>query len=93
VDDVGRSQKADKPRKAKRAVRSGYGDQGDEQLGAFEDDCVMVVIETPRVHRISSHSGRATVHLCSKGVVPAGAVFPFDLGFVPGTATRLTYSS
>jgi hypothetical protein len=29
MDDVGRSQKADKPRKAKRTVRSGYGDQGD----------------------------------------------------------------
>ena len=29
MDDVSRSQKADKPRKAKRAVRSGYGDQGD----------------------------------------------------------------
>jgi hypothetical protein len=32
MDDVGRSQKADKPRKAKRTVRSGYGDQGDERL-------------------------------------------------------------
>jgi len=31
MDDVGRSQQADKPRKAKRVVRSGYGDQGDEQ--------------------------------------------------------------
>ena len=31
MDDVGRSQKADKPRKAKRAVSSGYGDQGDER--------------------------------------------------------------
>jgi hypothetical protein len=29
MDDVGRSQKADKPRKAKKTVRSGYGDQGD----------------------------------------------------------------
>jgi len=29
MDDVGRSQKADKPRKAKKRVRSGYGDQGD----------------------------------------------------------------
>jgi hypothetical protein len=29
LDDVGRSQKADKPRKAKTQVRSGYGDQGD----------------------------------------------------------------
>ena len=30
MDDVGRSQKADKSRKAKRTVSSGYGDQGDE---------------------------------------------------------------
>ena len=29
MDDVGRSQKADKPRKARKRVRSGYGDQGD----------------------------------------------------------------
>jgi hypothetical protein len=28
-DDVGRSQKADTPRKAKKTVKSGYGDQGD----------------------------------------------------------------
>lgn len=34
MDDVARSQKADKPRKAKRAVSSGYGDQGDERRGA-----------------------------------------------------------
>jgi hypothetical protein len=31
MDDVGRSQKADKPRKAKKTVRSGYGDQGDKR--------------------------------------------------------------
>ena len=31
MDDVGRSQKVDKPRKAKKAVRSGYGDQGDKR--------------------------------------------------------------
>ena len=30
MDDVGRSQKADRPRKAGKTVRSGYGDQGDE---------------------------------------------------------------
>jgi hypothetical protein len=29
MDDVGRSQKADKPRKAKARVPAGYGDQGD----------------------------------------------------------------
>jgi hypothetical protein len=31
MDDVGRSQKADKARKAKKKVRSGYGDQDDER--------------------------------------------------------------
>jgi hypothetical protein len=31
MDDVGRSQKSDRPRKAKRAVQSGYGDQGDRK--------------------------------------------------------------
>ena len=31
MDDVGRSQQADKPRKAKKIVRSGYGDQGDRR--------------------------------------------------------------
>jgi hypothetical protein len=31
MDDVGRSQKTDKRRKAKKRVRSGFGDQGDER--------------------------------------------------------------
>ena len=34
MDDVGRSQKTDKPRKAKKRVRSGYGDQGDARRRA-----------------------------------------------------------
>ena len=34
MDDVGRSQKADRPRKAKRTVKSGFGDQGDQKKGA-----------------------------------------------------------
>jgi hypothetical protein len=33
MDDVGRSQKADKPRKAKKTVRRGCGDQGDKRTG------------------------------------------------------------
>ena len=33
MDDVGRSQKADKPRTAQKTVRSGYGDQGDQRSG------------------------------------------------------------
>jgi hypothetical protein len=28
-DDAGRAQKADRPKKAKRTVKAGYGDQGD----------------------------------------------------------------
>jgi hypothetical protein len=31
MDDVGHSQKTDKAREAKKKVRSGYGDQGDER--------------------------------------------------------------
>ena len=31
MDDVGRSQKTDKPRRARKKVRSGFGDQGDEK--------------------------------------------------------------
>jgi hypothetical protein len=31
MDDIGRSQKTDKRRKAKKTVRSGYGDQGDKR--------------------------------------------------------------
>jgi len=34
MDDDGRSQKADKPRKAKKSVRSGFGDQGDERCAS-----------------------------------------------------------
>jgi hypothetical protein len=30
-DDVGRSQKADRARKANKTVKSGYGDQGDQR--------------------------------------------------------------
>ena len=30
-DDAGRAQKADRPRRAKTAVKSGYGDQGDRR--------------------------------------------------------------
>jgi hypothetical protein len=31
MDDVGRSQRADKPKKAKTAVASGFGDRGDRR--------------------------------------------------------------
>lgn len=30
-DDAGRAQKADRPKRAKQSVKSGYGDQGDRR--------------------------------------------------------------
>jgi inorganic pyrophosphatase len=51
----------------------------------FEDDCVMVVIETPKgsPNKLAFDPRYGTFVL--KGVLPAGAVFPFDFGFVPST--------
>ena len=45
----------------------------------------MVVIETPKgsPNKLAFESRYGTLVL--KGVLPAGAVFPFDFGFVPST--------
>jgi inorganic pyrophosphatase len=56
-----------------------------DRLSAFEDDCLVVVIETPKgsPNKLAFESRYGTFVL--KGVLPAGAVFPFDFGFVPST--------
>jgi inorganic pyrophosphatase len=56
-----------------------------DQLAAFEDDCLVVVIETPKgsPNKIAFEPRYGTFVL--RGVLPAGAVFPFDFGFVPST--------
>jgi inorganic pyrophosphatase len=56
-----------------------------ERLAPFEDGCVMVVIETPKgsPNKLAFEPRYGTFVL--KGVLPAGAVFPFDFGFVPST--------
>ena len=56
-----------------------------ERLAPFEDDCVLVVIETPKgsPNKLTFEPRYGTFVL--KGVLPAGAVFPFDFGFVPST--------
>ena len=56
-----------------------------DRLTPFEDDCVMVVIETPKgsPNKLAFEPRYDTFVL--KGVLPAGAVFPFDFGFVPST--------
>jgi inorganic pyrophosphatase len=56
-----------------------------DRLDSFEDDCVLVVIETPKgsPNKFAFEPRYGTFVL--KGVLPAGAVFPFDFGFVPST--------
>jgi inorganic pyrophosphatase len=57
------------------------------RLPAFDPDSgtLNVVIETPKGHRnkFKFDEGRGLFLL--SGVLPAGAVFPFDFGFVPST--------
>jgi len=56
-----------------------------DRLEPFEDGCVLVVIETPKgsPNKLAFEARFGTFVL--KGVLPAGAVFPFDFGFVPST--------
>jgi inorganic pyrophosphatase len=59
-----------------------------DRLPAFDDDCLVVVIETPKgsPNKLAFEPRHGTFVL--KGVLPAGAVFPFDFGFVPSTRTE-----
>src|SRR3954463_6659053 len=56
-----------------------------DRLAPFENDSLMVVIETPKgsPNKLAFEPRYGTFVL--KGVLPAGAVFPFDFGFVPST--------
>jgi inorganic pyrophosphatase len=56
-----------------------------DRLSPFEDDCLMVVIETPKgsPNKLAFEDRYGTFVL--KSILPAGAVFPFDFGFVPST--------
>jgi inorganic pyrophosphatase len=56
-----------------------------DRLAPFEDGCVLVVIETPKgsPNKLAFDPRYGTFVLT--GVLPAGAVFPFDFGFVPST--------
>src|SRR3954464_10921510 len=56
-----------------------------DRLAPFENDSLMVVIETPKgsPNKLTFEPRYGTFVL--KGVLPPGAVFPFDFGFVPST--------
>ena len=58
------------------------------QLGtipAFDGDELNVVIETPKGSRNKFNYDESVGLFKLGGVLPAGAVFPFDFGFVPST--------
>jgi inorganic pyrophosphatase len=58
-----------------------------EKLEPFDPETgdLTAVIETPKGHRNKfKYDGKRGLFTLS-GVLPAGAVFPFDFGFVPGT--------
>ena len=56
-------------------------------LEAFdeEDQCVNVIVETPKGSRSKFDYDRNLGVFTLSGVLPAGSVFPFDFGFVPST--------
>ena len=58
-----------------------------DALGPFhgESNTLNVVIETPRGHRNKYSYDHDHGLFKLGGVLPAGAVFPFDFGFLPGT--------
>jgi inorganic pyrophosphatase len=56
------------------------------ELGAFHgDDELNVVIETPKGSRNKFKYDEGLQLFRLSGVLPAGAVFPYDFGFVPST--------
>src|SRR3954468_12018870 len=56
-----------------------------DRLAPFEDECLNVVIETPKGSPNKLTFEPRYEAFVLKGVLPAGAVFPFDFGFVPST--------
>src|SRR3954468_7658646 len=56
-----------------------------DRLAPFEDECLNVVIETPKGSPNKLTFEPRYEAFVLRGVLPAGAVFPFDFGFVPST--------
>src|ERR1700716_1118059 len=70
---------------ARKSPPHSQGPRSLDRLKPFEEDSLMVVIETPKgsPNKLAFAPRHGTFVL--KGVLPAGAVFPFDFGFVPST--------
>jgi inorganic pyrophosphatase len=56
-----------------------------DQLKTFDGDDLTVVIETPKGSQNKYTYEPSLGGFVLTGVLPAGAVFPFDFGFVPST--------
>jgi inorganic pyrophosphatase len=56
-----------------------------DKLAAYDGDNLTVVIETPKGSQNKFVYEPRFAAFVLKGVLPAGAVFPFDFGFVPST--------
>jgi inorganic pyrophosphatase len=63
------------------------GKKGKKSSAVFASDgkTINVVIETPRGCRNKFHFDPKRKQFCLKSVLPAGAAFPYDFGFVPET--------
>jgi len=64
----------------------------DRLLRLYDGEALTVVIETPRAPRINAPTRGNTGRVLS-GVLPAGAVFPFDFGVVPSTLATMAIRS
>ena len=56
-----------------------------DEFGAFDEDALNVIIETPKGSRNKFNFDPVRGIFKLGGVLPAGASFPFDFGFVPST--------
>jgi inorganic pyrophosphatase len=56
-----------------------------DKLSAYDGDCLTVVIETAKGSQNKCAFDPRLGGFVLKGVLPAGAVFPFDFGFIPST--------
>jgi inorganic pyrophosphatase len=69
----------------KTAKRAGRRPPPLHKLSSYDSDCLTVVIETAKGWQNKCAYDPRLGGFVLKGVLPAGAVFPFDFGFIPST--------
>ncbi|MET0771454.1 MAG: inorganic diphosphatase [Candidatus Limnocylindrales bacterium] len=56
-----------------------------DALPTWQDEDLLVVVETPRGSRVKLAYAPKWGTFVVKRILPAGMIFPYDFGFVPGT--------